>query len=69
MIFHEAVDNPQTLPFGSPEDVRREVAENIEIFSKAKGYIVAPCNIIQPNTPTENIVAMYEAVEEYGRLA
>jgi uroporphyrinogen decarboxylase len=69
LIFHGAVDNQQTLPFGSPEDVRREVAENIEIFGKAKGYIVAPCNIVQPNTPTENIVAMYEAVEEYGQLA
>lgn len=62
LVFHGGVDNQHTLPFGTPEDVRREVLENIQIFSRAKGYIVAPCHNIQPNTPTENIVALYEAV-------
>jgi len=64
LTFHGAVDNQQTLPFGTPEDVRREVLENIRIFRAARGYVVAPCHNIQPNTPTENIVAMYETVQE-----
>ena len=64
LVFHGGVDNQQTLPFGSPADVRREVKDNLSIFAGAKGYIVAPCHNIQPNTPTENIVAMYEAVHE-----
>jgi len=64
VIFHGAVDNQQTLPFGTPEDVKREVEQNIRIFSKGKGYVVAPCHNIQPNTPTANILAMYEAVHE-----
>ncbi len=55
-----------SLPFGTPEDVRREVAENIEILGRSRGYIVAPCHNIQPITPTENILALYEAVAEYG---
>jgi uroporphyrinogen decarboxylase len=62
LVFHGAVDNQRTLPFGSPEDVRREVAENIRIFSDAKGYVVAPCHNLQPNTPTANILALYEAI-------
>lgn len=66
VVFHGGVDNQQTLPFGTPDDVRRQVAENIEIFRNGKGYIVAPCHNIQSNTPTENIVAMYEAVREFG---
>ena len=66
LVFHGGVDNQQTLPFGTPEDVRREVAENIRIFKDCKGYIVAPCHNIQPNTPTENILALYEAVREFG---
>lgn len=66
VVFHGGIDNQQTLPFGTPEDVRREVAENLEIFRGSKGYIVAPCHNIQPNTPTENILALYEAVREYG---
>lgn len=68
VVFHGAVDNQQTLPFGSPADVRREVAENIRIFSRGKGYIVAPCHNIQANTPTANILALFEAVHEFGIL-
>ena len=66
VVFHGGVDNQQTLAFGTPEDVRREVADNIEIFKDGKGYVVAPCHNIQPNTPTENVVALYEAVREFG---
>jgi uroporphyrinogen decarboxylase len=60
------VDNQSTLPFGTPEDVRREVGENIEIFGSCKGYIVAPCHNLQPITPTANILALYEAAHAYG---
>jgi uroporphyrinogen decarboxylase len=66
LVFHGGVDNQQTLPYGSPEDVRQEVAENIRIFRDCKGYVVSPCHNIQPNTPTENILALYEAVQEFG---
>jgi uroporphyrinogen decarboxylase len=68
VVFHGAVDNQHTLPFGSPEDVRREVAENIHIFRGAKGYVVAPCHNLQSNTPTRNVLALYEAVQEFGRF-
>jgi len=64
VVFHGGVDNQQTLPFGTADDVKREVAENIRIFRKGKGYVVAPCHNIQPNTPTANILALYEAVHE-----
>jgi uroporphyrinogen decarboxylase len=66
VVFHGGMDNQLTLPFGSPQDVRREVAENLRIFRQAKGYVVAPCHNLQPNTPTENILALYDAVHECG---
>lgn len=66
LVFHGAVDNQHTLPFGSADDVRTEVAENIAIFGNR--YICAPCHNIQPNTPTENIVALYEAAREAGKF-
>lgn len=66
LIFHGGIDNQQTLPFGTPDDVRRQVADNIHLFKGSKGYIVAPCHNIQANTPTENIVAMYQAVQALG---
>jgi len=68
IAFHGAVDNQQTLPFGTPADVRNEVRENIEIFGKTRGYVIAPCHNIQPITPTENILALYEAAQEYGKV-
>ncbi len=66
LVFHGAVDNQQTLPFGSVADVRREVAENIRILGAGGGYIIAPCHNIQSVSPPENIVAMYEAGYELG---
>ncbi len=66
LIFHGGVCNQQTLPFGSPEDVRREVAENIRILGKGGGYILAPCHNIQAVSPPENVVALYEAGLECG---
>jgi len=64
VVFHGGVDNQGTLPFGTPDEVRAEVRENLRLFSGGKGYIVAPCHNLQANTPTENVVAMYEAVRE-----
>lgn len=67
IIFHGAMDNQQTLPFGSVDDVRCEVRENVWIFAAAR-WICAPCHNLQPITPTKNIVAMYEAIHEFGRM-
>ncbi len=66
LIFHGGMDNQHTLPFGSESDVREQVAENIRAFRGGKGYIVAPCHHIQANTPTENVVALYTAVQDFG---
>ncbi len=67
VIFHGAVDNQQALPFGTVEDVRAEVLDNIRIFSGAR-WICAPCHNLQPVTPTANIVAMYQTICEFGTL-
>jgi uroporphyrinogen decarboxylase len=66
VVFHGAMDNQQTLPFSTPADVRREVEDNLAAFAGGKGYIVAPCHNLQANTPTENILALYETVAEKG---
>ena len=66
LVFHGAVDNQQTLPYGSVEDVVAEVKENIDILGKKGGYILAPCHNIQPITSTEKIVAMYKTAYQYG---
>ena len=66
IIFHGAVDNQFTLPFGSVEEVRQEVLDNLNILGTGGGYILAPCHNIQPITPPENVVAMYTTGREAG---
>jgi uroporphyrinogen decarboxylase len=66
LVFHGGVDNQHTLPFGTPEDVRREVIDNYAILGAGGGYILAPCHNIQSITPPQNIVAMYDAGYENG---
>ena len=68
LIFHGGMDNQYTLPFGSVAEVKQEVADNIRILGAGGGYILAPCHNIQPVSPPENIVAMYETALELGRL-
>lgn len=68
VIFHGAMDNQRTLPFGTPQDVRDEVLENLRIFAWPTRWICAPCHNLQPVTPTENIVALYDTIREHGGL-
>jgi len=65
VIFHGSIDNQQTLAFGSVDDVVAEVRESVEIYRAAR-WICAPCHNLQPITPTENIVAMYETIHALG---
>jgi uroporphyrinogen decarboxylase len=67
LCFHSAVDNQQTLPFGTPADVRAEVKHLIETLAGDRtGFILGPCHNLQAVTPVENILAMYKAAWEYG---
>jgi len=60
------VDTQQTLPFGTPDQVRREVRERIRIFAPGGGFIFNTVHNVQPGVPVENVIAMYETLREYG---
>lgn len=67
IVFHGSIDNQQTLAFGAVEDVVEEVRQSVEIYRHAR-WICAPCHNLQPVSPTENVVAMYETIHDLGRL-
>ena len=67
IMFHGAMDNQYTLAFGTVDEVRQEVIDNLRILGAGGGYILAPCHNIQAVSPPENIVAMYETAYEYSR--
>ncbi len=61
------VDTQKTLPFGTPEDVYREVSERISIFNNGGGFIFNAIHNIQAGTPVENVRAMTEAIRDSFR--
>jgi uroporphyrinogen-III decarboxylase len=58
------VDTQKTLPFGTPEEVYREVRERIDIFSEGGGYVFNTIHNILSNVPVENILAMFRAIND-----
>jgi len=62
------IDSSRTLPYGSPEDVRREVREAIDIAAPGGGYVLASDHSLHDGIPVENITAMFEEGRRYGRM-
>ncbi|HIQ05415.1 MAG TPA: hypothetical protein EYH31_06920 [Anaerolineae bacterium] len=67
LCFHGALDIQAILSGGTPDQVRAEVERLCEILGPGGGFILAPTNNIMPETPIENILAMYETAQAAGR--
>jgi hypothetical protein len=61
-----AVDTQRTLPFGTAEDVRREVRDRIRAFGPGGGFVFNPIHNIQAGVPVENMLAMLETLRDCG---
>ena len=59
------VDTQKTLPFGTPENVKEEVKQRIEIFAEGGGFVFNTIHNVVPNTPLDNLLAMFETIREY----
>ena len=64
LCFEGGVSVQHTLPFGTPDDVRREVRELKRVLGRQGGYILGPAHAIQAGTPPDNIYAMFETARE-----
>jgi hypothetical protein len=62
------VDTQKTLPFGTPEQIRAEVKERIEIFNRGGGFIFNTVHNVQAGTPAENLVALYGTIRQVRGL-
>ena len=60
------VDTQDVLPHGTPAEVRDDVRRNIEALAPGGGFVFSTVHNIQADVPAENIVAMWQAVREYG---
>ncbi len=60
------VDTQKTLPFGSPEDIRKEVRERLSVLSENGGYVFNTIHNVVGGTPVDNLIAMFNAFREYN---
>jgi uroporphyrinogen decarboxylase len=67
LAFWGTIGTQTTLPFGAPDDVRREVKIRMETMGDNGGLCLAPTHMVEPDVPWENLAALAEAVETYGR--
>jgi hypothetical protein len=63
------VDTQKTLPFGTPDEVYREVRERIDIFAPGGGFVFNSIHNVQSNVPTANLLALFRAVKDSTREA
>ena len=59
------VDTQKTLPFGTPEEIRQEVRQRMAIFGPGGGFVFNPIHNVQCGVPLENLLALYQAVDDY----
>ncbi|MEW5956951.1 MAG: uroporphyrinogen decarboxylase family protein [Chloroflexota bacterium] len=66
ITFWGGIDTHHALPFGTPDDVQREVQRRIDDLAAGGGFVLGPVHIIQQEVPPENILAMAEAAHRGG---
>jgi uroporphyrinogen-III decarboxylase len=59
------IETQTTLPFGTPAEIRAEVANRMRIFGRGGGFVFTTIHNLQTGVPAENIVALYDAVNRY----
>ena len=61
------VDTQGILPSGTPEQVREDVRRNVEALAPGGGYVFNTIHNIQGEVPPQNIMAMWDALQEFGQ--
>lgn len=67
LVFCGAIDTQRILPHGTPDEVRQEVRRVIGLLGPGGGYMVTSVHTIMSDVPPENILAMADAAEAFGR--
>ena len=65
--FRGCISTAGPLAYGMAEEVWENCRETLGIMMQCRGYHFAPTHAIQDNSPTENVIAMYQAAHTLGR--
>lgn len=61
------IDTQNVLPYGTPKQVREEVKRRINDLAPGGGFVFNTVHNIQADVPPQNIMAMWETLQKYGR--
>ena len=67
LAFHGCISTAGAVASGSLNETIEECRKTLEIMMPCGGYCFAPTHCLQDNSPTENVVAMYETAKNFGR--
>ena len=66
MVFCGGIDSHRILPFGSVDEVRQEVRRVMQALGSGGGCMIGAVHTVMNDVPPENVLAMVDAVEEFG---
>ncbi len=67
LAFHGCISTAGPVAYGSVQDVVDDCRHTLEVMMPGGGYCFAPTHALQDNSPTENVLAMYETARTFGR--
>ena len=67
LTFWGGIDTQEILPYGTPQEVKDEVKRRIDDLAPGGGFVLTSVHNIQADVPPENIMAMWETLQEYGK--
>ena len=67
LVLHGAVDVQGWLQHASVPEIEQEVNRLMDEVGRGGGFILGPCHQLQPDTPTENVLAVYRTVAPPSR--
>ena len=66
LAFHGSVDIQEIMPRATPEEIRAHVEQQMNAGKAGGGFIIGTAHNLPVETPTENVLALYDAYREFG---
>jgi len=67
LTFFGGISTQNTLPFGNPQDVRREIINRVKVLGRNNGYIISPSHEVTSDCKTENFLMLLSTLEDYKK--
>ena len=67
LIFHGCISTAGPVASGTQKEAVEDARKILDIMKPGGGYMFSPTHALQDNSPTENVLAVYELAKEYGK--